>query len=686
MDVVEKTDRLRTTRLRGRVGRSRGAAGLHHTLWPMICALVLGWLPGPVSFAQDYDQKELVSRQLEFTRANYTKYDCRIPMRDGVKLFTTVYVPKDSSRTFPILMQRTPYSISPYGIDNCRPVLGPSEGFEKEGFIFVYQDVRGRYLSEGEFIDIPYHKTRFADPADTDESTDTYDTIDWLVKHVPNNNGKVGISGISYSGFFAAFGMIDAHPALKAASPQAPVGDVADGDDAYHNGAFFLAANFGFYTAFKPRLAGPSRPERFARFNFGTPDAYDFYLRMGPLSNSNEKYLKNENPYWNDTLEHANYDEFWRSRALVPYMKNIKPAVLFVGGWFDAEDLSGPLKLFRALEKNGPSAPNTLVMGPWLHGGWADMDGDKLGNLDFGSKTGEFFRDNIELPFFVYHLKGRGDGLKTSKEATIPKAWLFETGTNQWRRFDTWPPKEAREKTLYLSPGGKLSFEAASDTAGEFDEYLSDPDKPVPVLGHIGEGMPGDYMTEDQRFASRRSDVLVYETEPLDHDITIAGPITVLLKVSTSGTDSDFDVKLIDVYPNDYPDPDPNPAEIHRAGYQQLVRGEPFRGKFRNSLEKPEPFVPDKPEKIEFVMPDVCHTFRPGHRIMVQIQSSWFPLTDRNPQKFLDIPKAKASDFEKAVERVYRGGKAGSRIRVLVFESSDSTSLSPRSSPDASAG
>jgi hypothetical protein len=650
------------------VAKIRSAISLRNLILLLIGSLVLGIpLGGPAS-ARDGVQRELLRKQLEYTRAHYTKYEYRIPTRDGVKLFTTVYVPKDFSQTYPIMLHRTPYSVSPYGIDNYRPVLGPSEVFEKEGFIFADQDVRGRYLSEGEFIDMPVHKTNFSGPTDADESTDTNDTIDWLIKHVPNNNGKVGISGISYPGFFAAFGMIDAHPALKAASPQAPVGDVGNGDDSYHNGAFFLAANFGFYTAFKQRLGGPSRPQRFVRFDYGTPDAYDFFLRMGPLSNANAKYLKNENPYWNDLVGHPNYDEFWQSRALMPFMKNIKPAVLFVGGWFDAEDLAGPLKLFRSLEKNGPTAANTLVMGPWLHGGWADMDGDKLGNLDFDSKTGEFFRDNIELPFFVYHLKGKGDGLKTTKEGTIPKAWLFETGTNQWRRFDTWPPKEAREKTLYLCPGGRLSFEPAPETGGEFDEYTSDPDKPVPVLGHIGAGMPGDYMTEDQRFASERPDVLVYETDPLDHDFTIAGSITAALKVSTSGTDSDFDVKLLDVYPNDYPDPDPNPAAIHRAGYQQLVRGEPFRGKFRNGVDKPEPFTPGKPEKIEFVMPDVLHTFRPGHRIMVQIQSSWFPLTDRNPQKFLDIPGAKASDFQKAVERVYRGGKDGSRIRVLILE------------------
>jgi putative CocE/NonD family hydrolase len=604
-------------------------------------------------------------QQLEYTRAHYTKFDYRIPMRDGVKLFTSVYVPKDISQPYPMLMQRTPYSVAPYGIDNYRPVPGPSEVFTKEGFIFVYQDVRGRYLSEGTFIDIPPHKTHFDGPHDTDESTDTYDTIDWLVKNVPNNNGKVGIWGISYPGFYAAFSLIDSHPALKAVSPQAPMGDVGNGDDAFHNGAFYLAANFGFYASFKPRGEQPERPKGSVPFDFGTPDAYDFYLRMGPLSNSNEKYLKNANPYWTDNLKHARYDEFWQSRSLVPYMKNVKPAVMFVGGWFDAEDLSGPLKLFHELEKNGPSAPDTLVMGPWRHGGWAGMPGDKLGNLDFASKTAEYFREHIELAFFLEHLKGKGDGLKAKADAATPKAWLFETGTNQWLRFDSWPPKNAAARELHFDAAGKLSM--AAPDAG-FDEYVSDPERPVPVIGEIGQGMPGDYMTYDQRFACQRPDVLVYQTEPLEHDLTIAGPITPLLSVSTTGTDSDFVVKLIDVYPADYPDPDPNPITLHMGGYQQLVRGEPFRGKFRNSFAKPEPFTPGKRARIEFWMPDVCHTFRVGHRIMVQVQSSWFPLTDRNPQQFLDIPTAKASDFQKATERVYRGGADGSGIRVMVLE------------------
>ncbi len=600
---------------------------------------------------------EELRKQAEYTRSHYTKFDYRIPMRDGVKLFTSVYVPKDRTQQWPILMQRTPYSVGPYGVDNYRATLGPSDLFTKDTFIFVYQDVRGRYLSEGEFTDVPIHKAKFSGPKDFDESTDTYDTIDWLIEHVPNNNGKVGQYGISYPGFYAAFGMIGAHPALKASSPQAPMGDVGNGDDSYHNGAFYLAANFGFYSSFKPRGPEPARPERNAtRFDFGTPDEYEFYLGMGPLANANEKYLKNASPYWNDNLKHDTYDSFWSNRALAPHMRNITPAALFVGGWFDAEDLSGPLKLFRALEAGGPTSPVTLVMGPWPHGGWSRGDGDKLGNLNFGSKTGEYFRKEIELPFFVHHLKGKGD-------MKFPKAWVFETGTGEWRRFEQWPPKNATTRELYLEAGGKLSLTQSAKEKG-YDEYISDPAHPVPVLGEIGTGMPSNYMTYDQRFAGQRTDVLTYQTGPLDHDVTIAGPVTPSLTVSTSGTDSDFVVKLIDVYPNDYPDPDPNPTRIHMPGYQQLVRGEPFRGKYRNSFSKPEAFQPNQPTKLEYVMPDVCHTFRPGHRIMVQIQSSWFPLTDRNPQKFMTIPNAKVTDFVKAAERIHRG----SAVKVMVVE------------------
>ena len=587
---------------------------------------------------------------LEYIRAHYTKYDYRIPMRDGVKLFTSVYAPKDASKTYPILLQRTPYSVAPYGVDNYPARLGPSDLFRDEGFLFAYQDVRGRYQSEGKFIDVPPHK---ADGVD--ESTDTYDTIDWLVKHAPNNNGSVGIWGISYPGFYAAFSLVNSHPALKAVSPQAPMGDVGNGDDAYHNGAFYLAANFGFYTGFKQQ-ENPNRPAQNFNFDFGTADQYEYFLRMGPLANS-IPILKSD--YWNEVLQHSKYDDYWQSRALAPDMKNVTPAVLFVGGWYDAEDLSGPLKLFRAVEKSGPASPNTLIMGPWLHGGWARMKGDTLGNLDFGAPTSEYYRKEIEFPFFMQHLKG-----KTAP--AYPKAWVFETGTNQWEKFGAWPPAGSTMQSLYLDAHGKLSFERPA--AAGFDEYVSDPARPLPVTGEIGAGMPGDYMTYDQRFASRRPDVLVYQTDVLDHDVTVAGPITPSLRVSTSGTDSDFDVKLVDVYPADFPDPQPNAKGVHMGGYQRLVRGEPFRGKFRNGMDKPEAFQPNTPAKVEFVMPDVCHTFRTGHRIMVQIQSSWFPLTDRNPQTFVDIPKAKQADFQKATERVYRGGPDGSAIRVFVMQ------------------
>ncbi len=622
-----------------------------------LCALAA--LPSP---AQTADQ---VKKQLEYTRATYTKYDYRIPMRDGVHLFTSAYVPKDTSHTWPILMQRTPYSVAPYGIDNYRAVIGPSEPAEKEGFIMVYQDVRGRYLSEGTFIDVPPHKTHFSGPTDTDESTDTYDTIEWLVKHVPNNNGRVGVWGISYPGFFAAYSLMGAHPALKAVSPQAPMGDVGNGDDAYHNGAFHLAANFGFYSGFKPRPPAPERPQNSPRFDFGTQDQYEFYLRMGVLSNADKLYFKGQNKYWEDILQHPDYDEFWQSRAQAPHMKHVTPATLFVGGWFDAEDLAGPLKLFRAVDKdrdhaaNGTGATNTLVMGPWSHGGWSRGDGTTLGDLNFASKTGEYFREHIELGFFVKILKEKKDAEK------YPKAWLFETGTNAWRRFESWPPAEAVRRSLYLGAGGKLGFQP--DAAAGNDEYVSDPARPVPVLAGIGAGMPGDYMTYDQRFASRRPDVLVYQTPPLESDVTVAGPVTPVLRVATSGTDSDFVVKLIDVYPDDYPNPDPNPAGVRMGGYQQLVRAEPFRGKFRNSLTKPEPFTPDQPAEIKFAMPDICHTFRTGHRMMVQIQSSWFPLVDRNPQQFLNIPAAKPEDFRRATERVYLGGESGTHLEVFVL-------------------
>jgi putative CocE/NonD family hydrolase len=440
------------------------------------------------------------------------------------------------------------------------------------------------------------------------------------------------------------------------------------GDDSYHNGAFMLAHRFNFYMGFRAREGGPAPPQAAAPFQFGTPDGYDFYLQMGSLANADEKYFKRKQPLWNLNIDHTTYDDVWQSRAIWKYLKNIKPAVMLVGGWYDTEDPQGLLRQHEFMEKNGPPEVDMLVMGPWNHGGFARSDGDRLGNVNFGSKTALYYREKIELPFFLFYLKGRGDG-------KFPRAQIFQTGMNQWRKFDVWPPP-AKATTIYLAPQGKLEWERPAQAA--FDEYVSDPNKPVPYIGYLATRVINTYMTEDQRFAAARPDVLVYKSEVLDHDVTVLGPVTVDLKVSTSGTDSDFDVKIVDVYPGDAPDYNatpPAPAAPGAAaapvlsvmgGYQQLVRGEPFRGKFRKSFEKPVAFEPGKPDRITFALPDIAHTFRAGHRIMVQIQSSWFPLTDRNPQKFMEIPKALSTDFVKATERVYFGGADGSTITLRI--------------------
>ena len=614
-----------------------------------------------------------------FIRQTYSKFDYRIPMRDGSKLFTSVYVPKDAvtdGKTYPLMLSRTPYSVRPYGVDQYPASLGPSELFAREKFIFVYQDVRGRYLSEGEYVPVRPYKPVKAGPRDFDESSDTYDTIDWLVKNIRNNSGKVGVWGISQPGFFSTAALLDAHPALAAVSPQAPVTDYYLGDDSYHNGAFMLAHRFNFYQGFRQREGEPEPAPAAnpAPFNFGTPDGYDFYLSMGSLANADEKYFKHKQPFWLLNLEHTTYDETWQSRAIWKYLKAIKPAVLTVGGWFDTEDPQGPLRMYDFMEKNTPPETNVLVMGPWTHGGFSRGDGERVGNVNFGSKTALYYRENIELPFFLHYLKGKGEG-------KFPKAYIFETGMNQWHSFDSWPPKQAQSRDMFLSAKGALSWQRPSSPG--FEEYLADPNKPVPYIAYPATSVRGDYMTEDQRFASTRPDVLVFKTGPLDRDVTVMGPITVDLKVSTTGTDSDFDVKLIDVYPPEYPDfnappPAPGAASVIAAnlpanavkmgGYQQLVRGEPFRGKFRKSFEKPVPFEPGKPDRITFRMPDVAHTFRAGHSIMVQVQSSWFPLTDRNPQKFMEIPKALSTDFVKATQRIYIGGPDGSRIQLRIVE------------------
>jgi hypothetical protein len=609
-----------------------------------LAVMALAGLNGP-SGAQD---------RLE-VGANYAKSEHQIVMRDGVKLFTSVYSPKDTSQKYPIMLLRTPYSVGPYGKDALKDSVGPSPLFQQERYIFVYQDVRGRYMSEGEFVNVRPQKAIKSGPADVDESTDTYDTIDWLIKNIPNHNGRVGMWGISYPGFYVAVGMIDAHPALKAVSPQAPIADWFIGDDFHHNGTLFLAHAFNFLSGFgrprpKPTTAG-SEP-----FNHGTADGYKFFLEMGPLANADKKYLKGEVAFWNEMMEHPNYDDYWKARNTLPHLKNIKPAVMTVGGWFDAEDLFGALKTYATVETNSPGAYNILVMGPWFHGGWARSEGDSLGDVQFDSKTAAFYRENIELPFFNYYLKDKG-------QLKLPDAYVFETGSNRWQTYDQWPPGNARVENLYFQADGKLSFAAprqAGDRVTAFDEYVSDPNKPVPFNPGISIGMTREYMVDDQRSAGRRPDVLVYQTDVLANDVTIAGPLVASLFVSTSGTDSDFVVKLIDVSP-DGEDP-------KKGGYQMLVRGEPMRGRFRNSFDKPEAMIPNKAIKLEFTLPDSLHTFLKGHRIMVQVQSTWFPLADRNPQKFVDINKATAGDFQKATQRIFRSTQMSSHLKLLVLK------------------
>jgi putative CocE/NonD family hydrolase len=597
---------------------------------------------------------------LDEIKAAYTKYEYRIAMRDGKKLFTAVFVPKDDAIQYPILMTRTPYKAGPYGADQYKSALGPSPLFSKAGYIFVYQDVRGRWMSEGEHVNMRPHNPLKKAAQDIDESTDTYDTIDWLVKNIPNNNGKVGIWGISYPGFYTAAGMIDAHPALKAASPQAPIVDWFVGDDWHHNGALMLPHAFNFMANFGKARPEPTKKFPYLPFDHGTPDGYDFFLKMGPLGNADAKHLKGDVAFWNEVMKHGTYDDFWKSRNLRPHLKNIKPAVMTVGGWFDAENLFGALETYRNVGKQSPGVNNMLVMGPWLHGGWSGErgDGDSLGHVKFNAKTAVYYREKIELPFFEFHLKGKG-------KFDRPEAWVFETGTNVWRKHDNWPPKNALARSMYLSPNGRLDAKPPAEEEA-FDEYLSDPAKPVPFIDKIGIGMLAEYMVGDQRFASRRPDVLVYETEVLEQDLTLLGPIQVELHVATTGSDADWVVKVIDVYPDDYPDPNPNPTQVRMGGFQQLVRGDVMRGKFRTSFEKPEPFVPGKPTAVKFTLPDVYHTFRTGHRLMVQVQSSWFPLVDRNPQTFVDIYTAKESDFKKATQRVYRSRELASRLTVLV--------------------
>jgi uncharacterized protein len=598
----------------------------------------------------------------EAFRECYSKSEHRIPMRDGTRLFTAIYAPKDRSKTYPFLLFRTPFGVAPYGVGqypspaNTQARLAPLSRYIRDGYIFVYQDVRGRMMSEGEFVDMrPYISDKTGN--DHDESSDAYDTIEWLLRSIEGHNGRVGAWGWSYPGFYAAQAAIDAHPALIAVSPQAPTTEWFIGDDFHRHGAFCLAASFAF-------SAGMARTGRYAQrmawnIEYDTADVYDFFLRLGPLVDVDTRYFGGESRLWRDLMEHGSRDAYWRARDPRPHYRNVKPAILIVGGWFDDANLFGAIETYRSMLAQSQNADIHLAMGPWWHGGWLEGDGDHFECLAFESKTSLTYRERIEHPFFRYHLKGIG--------SPPPKVFVFETGTNVWRTEAHWPPAGTRSTTLRFHAARALREEppdASLDVS--WDEYVSDPAMPVPCQARPGRAMDGEYMAEDQRFAARRSDVLAYQTDPLEQDLTLAGPVEASLWVSTTGTDADFIIKLVDVYPENYPDPQPNPHRVCMGGFQQLIRAEAFRGKFRNSYESPEPFQPGKPTHMRFSLLDVSHTFRAGHRFMVQVQSTWFPLVDRNPQTFVDIYTASASDFRLAIHRLYRTAEMPSGVTLTV--------------------
>lgn len=609
-----------------------------------------------------------------FVRANYTKLDRQIPMRDGTKLYTVIYVPKDASPTnrndgpqYPFLMERTPYSAGPYGETNYpKQGPGPSVELSREKFIFVTQDVRGRYMSEGQFEEMTPTQPAQAQHTPTarrtaqknsspagpvDESTDTYDTVEWLLANIPNNNGRVGIMGISYPGFYASAALPNAHPAIKAVSPQAPVTDEFMGDDARHNGAFFLLDNFSFMNYFDAPRTGPLQDYP-AVFTYKTNDAYQFFLNLGPLKNTNgPTYYNNRGKIWNEYLAHETYDAYWQSRNIRRALGQVRtgstpPATLVVGGWYDAEDLFGALNTYKTLEKL-PNNQNQLVMGPWTHGAWARRDWNSFGDFQFGSNTAKMYRDSVETPFFLYHLKNKG--------RYVPdEARVFDTGANQWRSFAAWPPQATVEQGFFLSNGTLLTTASTGNVPAG---YVSDAAKPVPYTDGTWARRNNAYMIEDQRFAARRPDVLVFQSEPLSNDLTVAGPISVDLRVAMTGTDADFIVKLIDVLPDTTKSrvvgTPPNARTITLGGYQRLVRAEVMRGKFRKSMEQPEAFVPGQTTPVSFTLNDALHTFKKGHRLMIHVQSSWFPLVDRNPQTFVNISTASEADFQKNTIRLY---------------------------------
>lgn len=595
-----------------------------------------------------------------YVKENYTKIDTTIVMRDGIKLYTIIYVPKDSSQRYPILIQRTPYSVWPYGSSNYPPGIMPGK-MQKEKYIYVKQDVRGRHMSEGINEEVTPYIVNKKSNKDVDESSDTYDTIDWLLKFLKNHNGRVGLFGISYPGFYATASLPGAHPAIKAVSPQAPVTDEFAGDDVNHNGAFFLLDNFRFMEAYDRPREGPIYYYKIPLFSpTHYADAYKFFLDMKTIKETNgPNYFNGKGKYWNEYLANDIYNSYWRSRNIRQHLKNITIPTLVVGGWFDAEDLFGALRTYEAIEKQSPGNKNFLVMGPWTHGAWAAAEWKEFGTHQFGTDVNKYFQDSIEMAFFNYYLKDKGNF--NASEAT-----MFETGTNQWKHFNQWPPVNTMPKNFYFGPNSTL-LNNKNTALKSYSEYVSDPAKPVPYTSGIHAGRNDEYMIEDQRFAAIRPDVLVFESDTLTNDMTIAGPIVADLFVSITGSDADFIVKLIDVLPEYEKNIDKKPGAT-MAGMQRLVRAEVIRGKFRNNLSKPEPFVPGKVAEIKFALNDALHTFKKGHRIMVQVQSSWFPLVDRNPQKFLRIPEATESDYQKATIKIFHDATNSSKIILPVMK------------------
>ncbi|HLK29254.1 MAG TPA: CocE/NonD family hydrolase [Puia sp.] len=602
-------------------------------------------------------------------RDHYNKIERYVLTRDSVELFTSIYIPKDTTEVHPILLTRTPYSCAPYGEQNFSSRLWSPywSYYAKENYIIVAQDVRGRWMSYGQFEDIrPFNPNKKTN-RETDEASDTYDAIDWLIKNIPHNNGKVGVKGISYPGFYSTMAAASNHPALKAVSPQAPVTNWFIGDDFHHNGAFFQMDGFSFYSSFgkprpKPTTEGPTG------FDYYTHDNYKFYLETGALKNL-AALMGDSIQFWKDLYAHPNYDSWWKARDARNATKNLQPAMLWVGGLFDAEDCWGAWNAYKAAEQNNPGkAFNKIVDGPWYHGQWASADGTHLGNIYFGSNTAEWYQQNIEVPFFNYFLKGKGD------ISQIAEANIFITGQNEWRKFSQWPPAEKEDKNLYLQPNGKLSWDKPA-ASNKFSEYVSDPAHPVPYTEDVHFNRTRNYMTDDQRFASRRPDVLTFQTDTLSNDITVTGNVIANIITSISTTDADFVVKVIDVFPdklsfNDidiYAEKDPE-KKYPMGGYQMLVRQEIFRGRYRKSFENPEPFTPGKIEQVKFELPSIAHCFKKGHRIMIQIQSSLFPLVDRNPQRYVNIYSCDDKDFQKATIKVFHDAVNSSSVLLPILK------------------